>query len=187
MKNFFIIIVSIVLFVGVMFMFTYNNLVTLREGINQSLGEIETQLQRRNDLIPNLIATVKGYAEHEEQLFTTIADARSKLASSISSNDITAIDEANQILESSLGRLIAIAESYPDLKASEQFIALQDELAGTENRIAYARSKYNESVASFNSAILRFPSSIVANMNGYTTIPYFRASENAHEVPQVVF
>lgn len=140
-----------------------------------------------NDLIPNLVATVKGYANHEEAVFTEIADARSKLAGSIESGDMESISEANTALDSALSKLLAISENYPDLKASEQFIALQDELAGTENRIAVARQYYNEKLNTYNTKVQKFPSSIVAGMSGYYPMEYFEADEGAKEVPTVNF
>ena len=160
---------------------------TLKEDVEMQQSQIETNLQRRSDLIPNLVATVKGYANHEEEVFTEIAEARSKLAGSIESGDIEAINEANNTLDSALGRLLAISEDYPDLQASEQFIALQDELAGTENRIAVARQYYNEAVRTYNTSVQRFPTSIVSGMSGYYPMPYFEADDDAYEVPEVNF
>ena len=150
-------------------------------------SQIETTLQRRSELIPNLVETVKGYATHEEDVFTEIADARANLAGSIKSGNIQNINEASTALDSALSRLLAISESYPDLKASEQFIALQDELAGTENRIAVARQYYNEKVRTYNIAVQKFPTSIVAGMSGYYPMQYFEAEESANEVPKVNF
>ena len=166
---------------------TRNSLMSLKEDVEMQQSQIETTLQRRSDLIPNLVATVKGYATHEEKVFTEIADARSKLAGSIESGDIESISEANNALDSALGRLLSISENYPDLKASEQFIALQDELAGTENRIAVARQYYNEKVRTYNITVQRFPTSIVAGMSGYYPMQYFEADESAKEVPEVNF
>lgn len=166
---------------------TRNSLVSLKEDVEMQQSQIETTLQRRSDLIPNLVATVKGYTKHEEEVFTEIAAARSKLAGSIESGDMESISEANNALDSALGRLLAISENYPDLKASEQFIALQDELAGTENRIAVARQYYNEKVKNYNTAVQRFPSSIVAGISGYSPMQYFEADESANEVPEVKF
>lgn len=177
----------VVLLVVFWFFATRNSLVSLKEDVEMQQSQIETTLQRRSDLIPNLVATVKGYANHEEEVFTEIADARSKLAGSIESGDMESISEANNSLDSALGRLLAISENYPDLKASEQFIALQDELAGTENRIAVARQYYNEKVKTYNTTVQRFPTSIVAGMSGYYPMQYFEADENAKEVPKVDF
>ena len=177
----------VVVLVVFWFFGTQNNLVSLKEDVEMQQSQIETTLQRRSDLIPNLVATVKGYATHEEKVFTEIADARSKLAGSIESGDMESIIEANNALDSALGRLLAISENYPDLKASEQFIALQDELAGTENRIAVARQYYNEKVRTYNITVQRFPTSIVAGMSGYYPMQYFEADESAKEVPEVNF
>ena len=131
-----IVIGIVLLLVGFWFFGTRNSLVSLKEDVEMQQSQIETTLQRRNDLIPNLVATVKGYANHEEAVFTEIADARSKLAGSIESGDMESISEANTALDSALSKLLAISENYPDLKASEQFIALQDELAVTDCRFA---------------------------------------------------
>ena len=182
-----IVVVVVVLLFVFWFFGTRNSLVSLKEDVEMQQSQIETTLQRRSDLIPNLVETVKGYATHEEDVFTEIADARSNLAGSIKSGNIQSINEASNVLDSALGRLLAISESYPDLKASEQFIALQDELAGTENRIAVARQYYNEKVRTYNTAVQRFPTSIIAGMSGYHPMQYFEADESANEVPKVNF
>lgn len=183
-----LIVVAVVVLLFVFWFFgTRNSLVSLKEDVEMQQSQIETTLQRRSDLIPNLVETVKGYATHEEDVFTEIADARSNLAGSIKSGNIQSINEASNVLDSALGRLLAISESYPDLKASEQFIALQDELAGTENRIAVARQYYNEKVRTYNTAVQRFPTSIIAGMSGYYPMQYFEADESANEVPKVNF
>lgn len=180
-------IVVAVLLIVFWFFGTRNSLVSLKEDVEMQQSQIETTLQRRSDLIPNLVATVKGYTSHEEEVFTEIADARSKLAGSIESGDIESINEANNALDSALGRLLAISENYPELKASEQFIALQDELAGTENRISVARQYYNEKVRTYNTTVQKFPTSLIAGMSGYYPMPYFEADEGAMEVPEVNF
>lgn len=177
-----VVVLSIFWFIG-----TKNSLVSLKEDIEMQKSQIETTLQRRNDLIPNLVATIKGYTNHEEKVFTEIAEARSKLAGSIESGDIESISKANSNLDSALSRLLAISENYPELKASEQFVALQDELAGTENRIAVARQHYNEKVKTYNTSVQRFPTSMVAGMSGYYPMQYFEADEGAKEVPTVNF
>ncbi len=180
--------IGVVVLLAVFWFFgTRNSLVSLKEDVEMQQSQIETTLQRRSDLIPNLVATVKGYATHEEEVFTEIADARSKLAGSIESGDMESISEANNALDSALGRLLAISENYPDLKASEQFIALQDELAGTENRIAVARQYYNEKVKTYNTTVQKIPTSIVAGISGYYPMQYFEADESAKEVPEVNF
>ena len=177
----------VVLIVVFWFFGTRNSFVSLKEDVEMQQSQVETTLQRRSDLIPNLVETVKGYASHEEEVFTEIAEARSKLAGSISSGDIEAINEANSELDSALGRLLAISESYPDLEASDQFIALQDELAGTENRIAVARMDYNESVKSLNAKIRTFPTSIIANFANIKSRDYFEVDEQEKAVPTVDF
>lgn len=177
----------VVVLILIWFFGTRNSLVSLKEEVEMQQSQIETTLQRRSDLIPNLVATVKGYANHEEKVFTEIAEARTKLAGSIKSGDMKSISEANDTLDSALSRLLAISENYPDLKASEQFIALQDELAGTENRISVARQHYNEKVNTYNTEVQKFPTSIVAGMSGYYPLQYFEADEAAKEVPKVDF
>ena len=163
----------------------YNKLVTLNEGIDGAWAQVENQLQRRMDLIPNLVNTVKGYAKHENEIFTYVADARSKLLAAKTTGE--KVKAANDF-EGALGRLLAIAENYPQLKANENFIRLQDELAGTENRIAVERRRYNETVQIYNTLIKRFPSNIVASMSGYEKKDaYFKAEEKAKEVPKVDF
>lgn len=180
-------IVALVVLVIFCFIGIKNSLVSLKEEVEMQQSQIETTLQRRNDLIPNLVATVKGYADHEEKVFTEIADARSKLAGSIKSGDMNSISKANDSLDSAISKLLAISENYPDLKANEQFIALQDELAGTENRISVARQHYNEKVKEYNTEIQKIPTSIVAGMSGYYPVQYFEAEENAKEAPKVDF
>ena len=180
--------IGVVVLLAVSWFFgTRNSLISLKEDVEMQQSQIETTLQRRSDLIPNLVATVKEYENHEEVVFTEIADARSKLAGSIESGDMKSINEANNALDSALGRLLAISENYPQLEASEQFIALQDELAGTENRIAVARQHYNEKLNAYNTMVQKFPTSIVAGMSGYCTMQYFEADESTREVPKVNF
>lgn len=162
----------------------YNNLVALSEEVETSLSQIDNQLQRRNDLIPNLVETVKGYASHEEEIFTSIADARSRL---IGAGSMDERAEASDELSGALSRLLAIAENYPELKANENFILLSDELAGTENRIANARRTYNNSAREYNTLIRRFPTVIIANLFGFDRYDYFEADEGARQVPEVNF
>lgn len=187
MKKASLAILAVVALVGFWFFGAKNDLVSLAEDVKMQQSHVETTLQRRSDLIPNLVETVKGYAKHEKDVYTEIAEARSRLAGSIENGDIEGIGEANNALDSALGRLLAISENYPELKASEQFIALQDELSGTENRIAVARQYYNEKVRNYNTTIQRFPTSIVAGMSGYQPMKYFEADEAAKEVPKVNF
>lgn len=180
-------VIAVVILVAFWFFGTKNSLVSLKEDVEMQQSQIETTLQRRSDLIPNLVATVKGYATHEKEVFTEIADARAKLSGSIESGNIESISEANNALDSALGRLLAISENYPELKASEQFIALQDELAGTENRISVARQYYNEKVKAYNTKVQSIPSSFIAGMSGYYPMQYFEADESAKKVPEVNF
>ena len=152
-------IVVIVLLGGCYIIGQRNALIGLDEDVNEAWSNIDADLQRRNDLIPNLVATVKGYATHEEEVFTGIADARSKLAGATTMQEKA---EADATLTAGLGRLLAIAENYPELKANEGFLRLQDELAGTENRIKVTRKRYNEGVKKFNRSIRQFPGSLFA-------------------------
>ncbi|HAS72973.1 MAG TPA: LemA family protein [Clostridiales bacterium UBA8960] len=178
------VIVLIVVILGSTFVSKYNQLVKLDEDVNMSLSQIDNQLQRRNDLIPNLVETVKAYAAHEEEIFTAIAEARSALIGATGVQDKA---EADAAMTSSLSRLLAIAENYPDLKANQNFLALQDELAGTENRIAFARQDYNTVAASFNRVARSFPMMMFAKMFGFDQAAYFEASPGASEVPTVKF
>jgi len=162
----------------------YNSLVVMETNVESRWAQVENQLQRRADLIPNLVATVKGYAAHEEQVFTEIADARSRLLGARSPEEQIA---ANNSLDSALGRLLAISESYPELKADTSFVRLQDELAGTENRIATERMRYNDAVETWNRTIKQFPTVIIANLFGKQPKAFFQASEGAQQVPQVQF
>lgn len=164
-----------------------NSLVSMEEEVSLQASQVEAQLQRRSDLIPNLVATVKGYAAHEEQVFTDVADARAKLSGAIEQGDVGAINEANAGFESALSRLLVVVESYPELKANENFVALQDELAGTENRINRERQLYNEAVAKYNKQLKLFPQNIIANMSGFEQAEYFEAEEGAEKAPSVEF
>jgi LemA protein len=163
---------------------TKNSIVRLDESINAAWSEVDNQLQRRSDMIPNLVNTVKGYAAHEEGIFTEIADARARLAGAGTVEEKAA--GYNQ-LEGALSRLLVIVEQYPDLKANANFLALQDELAGTENRIAVARQRYNTSVGTFNTRIRTFPGSLFAGNMGFSPREYFEINESARAVPQVEF
>ena len=161
-----------------------NDIVRLDETINQAEAEIDNQLQRRSDLIPNFVNTVRGYAAHEQQVFADIANARSRLAGATTMEEKSA---SYNEMQSALSRLLVVVENYPDLKANQNFIALQDELAGTENRIAVARRRYNESVSSYNYRIRAFPGSIVAGNMGFTRRAYFEIADTAREAPVVAF
>ena len=165
----------------------YNGLVNRSEGVDAAWSDINTMLQRRADLVPNLLATVKGYAAHENEVFTEIAEARSKLAGAKTPSESAAADAA---LSGALGRLLAISEAYPELKANENFLRLQDELSGTENRIAVARKDYNGLVKAYNASIRRLPASLVAGPLGFDKKDYFEppAGEGAVQTaPSVSF
>lgn len=183
-KGLLITIVVILALLVLPIMGSYNNLVGTEEQVNNKWSQIETQLTRRADLIPNLVETVKGYAQHEEAIFTEIADARSRLAGAGSTADRIA---AENEMTSALSRLLAIAENYPNLKADANFRQLQDELAGTENRIAVARKDYNDVVTVFNSNVRRFPTVLVAKLLGFDQKVYFEAPAGAEQAPIVSF
>src|SRR3954463_8171470 len=144
----------------------YNKIQTLDEQASAAQGNIEAQLQRRADLVPNLVNTVKGYAQHEEAVFTQVAAARTGLLNAIQSKDASQMANADATMNSALGRLIAVAEAYPQLKANEGFLRLQDELTGTENRIAVSRTDYNDAVRQYNAYIRQFPQTITAKVSG---------------------
>jgi len=160
----------------------YNGLVAKSEEVQTALSQIDNQLQRRNDLIPNLVETVKKYAAHESEVFTQIAEARAKLAGATT---VEGMAQADAEVANALSRLLAIAENYPELKSNENFIQLQDELAGTENRIAVARRDYNEIARDYNTTIRRFPTNIIASLFGFERAGYFEASEDARQAPDV--
>jgi LemA protein len=163
---------------------TYNSLVTLDEGVTAAWAQVENQLQRRMDLIPNYVETVKGYARHEREVFLKVTEARAKVAGAGSVKDKIA---ANNELAGALSRLLLVVERYPDLKANQNFIRLQDELAGTENRIAVERRRYNEAVRAYNVRIRSFPTNILAGIFGFTRATFFEAPEAAKEPPKVKF
>ena len=165
----------------------YNQIQTMDEQVNQARGQIETQLQRRADLIPNLVETVRGVAKQESTLFTNIANARARLSGAVQSGDVSEMAEANQAVSQGLGRLLAIVENYPELRSSESFRALQDQLEGTENRIAVARQDYNTAVGEYNAFIRRFPYNLTARIFGQGAREYFEAEEGAEEAPEVKF
>ena len=180
-------IVGIILFIFMTFIGIKNNLVTLREEVNEKQGNVQTAMQRRSDLIGNLVETVKGYTKHEESVYKDIADARSKLNGGIQSGNIDEMNAANNELNTALSRLLVVVENYPQLQAGQQYTALMDELAGTENRIATARKDYNDAVNKLNTKIKKFPSNIMAGMFGIEKAKYFEASEKSTEVPNVSF
>ncbi len=163
---------------------SYNQMVSLREAVDASWAQVENQLQRRNDLIPNLVEVTRGYAAHERTIFEAVANARGRLLAGGSRDErIAAASE----LTGALGRLLAIAERYPDLKANVQFAKLSDELAGTENRIAVERMRYNEAVRTYNTCIKGFPAVVYAGSFGFTEQKYFEVPDAAKQVPKVDF
>lgn len=165
----------------------YNRIQTLDEQAAQAKQQIEVQLQRRADLVPNLVNTVKGYAQHEEAVFTQVANARAGLAGAIGTHDPQQQAAADAQLTGALGRLLAISEAYPQLKADQTFLKLQDELSGTENRIAVSRSDYNAAVNAYNSYIRTFPQKITASLTGAKPRAYYDAPPGAETAPTVDF
>jgi LemA protein len=163
---------------------SYNRFVTQQEAIKGQWAEVENQLQRRTDLIPNLVQTVKGYAQHEESVYKDIADARAQLLAAKSPEET--ISAANRET-SALGRLLAVVENYPQLKANEQFNRLMDELSGTENRLAVSRMRYNQAVQEYDTSRRQFPANVTARMFGFKEYPYFQAPPEAKQVPKVDF
>jgi LemA protein len=163
---------------------SYNTFVSQEENVKAQWAQVQNQLQRRNDLIPNLVETTKGFAQHEESVYKDIADARSQLLNAKSPDETIAA--ANR-QTSALGRLLAVVENYPQLKANEQFNRLMDELAGTENRLAVARQRYNEAVQQYNTARRQFPGNLTAKMFNFKDYPFFEAPAEAKQVPKVNF
>ena len=163
---------------------SYNKFTTEEEAIKGAWGEVQNQIQRRNDLIPNLVETVKGYASHEQGVFKEIADARSRLLAAKTPEET--IQAANQ-QSSALGRLLAVVENYPNLKANEQFNRLMEELAGTENRLGVARMRYNERIQQYNTTRRRFPSNVTAKVFGFKEYPYYEAPPSSQAAPKVDF
>lgn len=177
------VVVVAVIAVGMIFS-GYNGLVGMNESVNGKWAQVENQLQRRADLVPNLVNTVKGYAAHEQTAIQSVSDARAKLAGAQSPGTKA---EANGELSGALSRLLMVAENYPNLKADQNFRALQDELAGTENRLAVARQDYNTAVQGYNTKIKTLPTSVYAGMLGFAQKEYFQAEEGKKEVPEVKF
>jgi LemA protein len=163
---------------------TYNSLIRMDEGIKGAWAQVENQLQRRYDLIPNYVETVKGYAKHEKEVFLKVTEARSKVAGAGAISEKIA---ANNKLSSALARLLLVVERYPDLKANANFIRLQDELAGTENRISVERRRFNEAVKVYNTKIRSFPTNFIAGMFGFEKATFFEVPKEKQEVPKVKF
>lgn len=172
---------------------TYNGLVTMDENVNNQWANVETQYQRRADLIPNLVNTVKGYATHEQETLEGVMEARSKATQiTVDPSNLTpeALQQYQQVqgeISQALGRLIAVSENYPDLKANQNFLELQAQLEGTENRINVARKNFNDAAQQFNTAVRRFPRNIVASLTGFSQRAYFQAADGADQAPQVQF
>lgn len=185
-KSTIVIIVVVVILVAIIagLVSNYNGVVSLSEEVDNKFATIDTMLQRRADLIPNLVNTVKGYTNQEQAVIDSVTDARAKLAGA---NSVVEKANADQELSTALSNLLVVVENYPDLKSSQNFINLSDELAGTENRIATARKDYNDAVKEYNTKIKRFPTNIVSGMFGYGEKEYFQASEGSEEVPTVDF
>ena len=185
--------IGVVAVVAIFFYATYNGFVNREEGLKSAWSNVETQYQRRADLIPNLVNTVKGYAAHETQTLNEVTEARARATSiNLSADDLTPerlaqFQRAQAEVRSALGRLIAVSESYPDLKANQNFLELQAQLEGTENRIAVARKDFNAAAQQYNVSVRRSPANLVARMFGFGQKPYFESAEGAAAAPQVTF
>ncbi len=186
-------IIALVLMFALYVSSLYNALVSMDEQVKETWSQVENVYQRRLDLIPNLVETVKGYAKHEKDTFIAVTEARSMAAGSISSDVINdpekfrAFQESQAGLSSALSRLLVVVEKYPDLKANENFLSLQSQLEGTENRITVERGRYNEAAQLFNTAIRQFPRNILAGMFGFSKKEYFKAETGAEKAPRVMF
>ena len=180
-----VVLIIVALLVGSSFISRRNQMAIKREAVNAAWAQVDVVLQRRADLIPNLVETVKGFAQHEEEVFGEIAKARSAYLNAATPTDKIA---ANSQLEASLAKVLVLTENYPQLKSNENFLRLQDELAGTENRIAVERRRYNETVQDYNTYISLFPSSLIASMSGFTrNDAYFKTEPGARQAPKVNF
>ena len=193
MKKSIIIIIAVVAVIVTWAVSMYNGLVTMDESVNSQWANVETQYQRRADLIPNLVNTVKGYASHEKETLEGVVEARSKATQmQVNANDLTPeklaeYQKAQGAVTSALGKLLAITENYPDLKANQNFLELQAQLEGTENRINVARTNFNNAAQAYNTAIRRFPKSLFASMFGFDKHAYFEAAEGTETAPTVSF
>lgn len=196
MKRGYVVLIVIVAVVLVLFFWIkgmYNSMVRMDEGVSSAWAQVENVYQRRADLVPNLVATVKGYAEHESSTLEAVVNARAKATqmtvdpSSLSEAEIAQFTAAQDELGAAIGRLLVSVERYPDLKANQNFLELQAQLEGTENRIAVARKDFNAAAQRYNVAVRRFPSNLVAGLFGFEKKPYFDASEGADEAPEVQF
>lgn len=181
------IVIGIVVLIGLFFIITYNGLVRLRNQVKNAWAQIDVQLKRRHDLIPNLVETVKGYASHERETLDAVTTARN-LAQGAVGKGVGAQSKAEGALSGALSRLLAVVENYPDLKANQNFLALQEELTSTENKIAFSRQFYNDSVLTYNNKTQMFPSNIIAGMTGFKEGEFFEVGAPAErEVPKVSF
>lgn len=178
------IIVLILVLFALLFIPKYNSLVTAEENVNSKWAQVENQLQRRYDLIPNLVESVKGYANHEQEVIASITQARAQMGSANTPEEQAA---ANDALTGALSRLLVVVENYPNLKADTNFRQLMDELAGTENRLAVAREDYNNEVQQFNKQVKRFPGNLMAGMFGFEQKEYFKAAAGADKAPSIDF
>ena len=181
-----LIILGIIVVVGIIFVFVYNGLVQSRNRIDNAWSQIDVQLQRRHDLIPNLIETVKGYAAHERQTLEGVVQARNAAIQAKGAGPEQQA-QAENVLTGALRQLFALSEAYPDLKANQNFLSLQEELTATEDRIAYARQFYNDSVMKYDNKLETIPSNLIAGMFNFEPREYFKAEEGATEVPRVQF
>lgn len=187
------ILIGVAVVVALFLFSSYNGLVGKEEQVRSAWSNVETQYQRRADLIPNLVSTVKGYAAHEEQTLSEVTEARTRATSiNLTADDLTPerlaeFQQAQAGVRSALGRLIAVAESYPDLKANQNFLELQAQLEGTENRISVSRQDFNRAAESYNRTVRRFPTNLVAALFGFERKPYFEASEGSSAAPEVKF
>ncbi|MGE8000209.1 LemA family protein [Lysinibacillus sp. NPDC093190] len=178
------IIVIILVVLALLFIPKYNSLVTAEESVDSKWAQVENQLQRRYDLIPNLVESVKGYANHEKEVITSITEARAQMGSAHSPKEQAV---ANDALNGALSRLLVVVENYPNLKADANFRQLMDELAGTENRLAVAREDYNNEVQAFNKTVKSFPGNLIAGMFGFEQKEYFKAAAGAEKAPSIDF
>ena len=184
MKIGLIIVLGILALLVIYVISVYNKLVNSRNKVENQWSQIDVQLKRRADLIPNLVETVKGYAKHEEGTLTKVIEMRNKAVNASTVNEKV---EANNELTGALSRLMVIAEAYPELKANQNFVSLQNDLKDTEDKISYARQFYNDSAMNFNNLVEMFPSNIIANMFGFKKFEFFKVEEEAKEVPKVEF
>lgn len=192
-KTIWIVVLAIIAIIGIWMVSSYNSLVNSEETVSNAWSKVETVYQRRADLIPNLVNTVKGYASHESSTLESVIAARSKAtqitvdAENLTPEKLAAYQNAQGELQAALGKLLALSESYPDLKANENFLSLQQQLEGTENRIATERMRFNEATKKFNTSVRKFPTNIIASIFGFEKKAYFEAQEGSETAPVVSF